>query len=199
MSCDVAIVAECSRRTYTERAAPLRFGTSAARMTETEWSRLADGLEAIAEAGARVGLRTAYHPHAGTVIQDGADVEELMRRAPNVELLFDSAHLALAGSNPLDVLRRHLDRVAHVHLKNVREDIAARAQSESWSFERAVKAGVFTVPGDGGLEFGPMFDALSRRGYAGWFVVEAEQDPRVANPSEYATRGRAFVLRAAGV
>lgn len=195
----VAIVAECSRRTYTERTAPLRFGARAPRLTDVEWRRLADGLATIAEVAASAGLRVAYHPHAGTVIQDAADVDRLMREAPTVHLLFDSGHLALAGSNAHDVLRRHAARVAHVHLKNVREAVANRARFEAWPFERAVKAGVFTVPGDGGLDFAPFFERLSEARYAGWFVVEAEQDPRIAIPREYALRGREFVRRAAGV
>jgi inosose dehydratase len=196
---DVAIVAECSRRTYTERHAPLHFGAAAVRLSDPEWRRLADGLEAIADAAGRSGLRIAYHPHAGTVVPDAADVDRLLSESPATHLLFDSGHLELAGSDALDVLRRHARRVAHVHLKNVRPDVAARARSEAWPFERAVKAGVFTVPGDGGLDFAPMYDALGQARYAGWFVVEAEQDPSVAIPREFAARGREAVRRVAGV
>lgn len=196
---DVAIVAECSRRTYTDRRAPLRFGPTAKRLADAEWARLARGFVAITDAASAAGLRAAYHPHAGTVIQDAMDVDRLLREVPSLHLLFDSGHLALAGSDALDVLRRHAARVAHVHLKNVRAEIADRVRAESWPFERAVKEGVFTVPGDGGLDFAPMFDALAQAGFAGWFVVEAEQDPERAEPFDYARLGRRTVRRLAGV
>jgi inosose dehydratase len=191
----VAIVAECSRRTYPERSAPLRFGAAATRLTDAEWARLARGLAAITGAAAAAGLRAAYHPHAGTVIQDAEDVDRLLHEVPSLHLLFDSGHLALAGSDGLDVLRRHARRVAHVHLKNVRADVADRVRTEGWSFERAVKAGVFTVPGDGGLDFAPMFDALADAGAVGssW----AEQD---LNARSFDTRlGRHTVRNLAGV
>ncbi len=201
LGCRVAIVAECSGRTYTDRAAPLRFGPAAPRLDDAAMSALARGLGELAALAADAGMALAYHPHAGTVIQDAEDVDRLFTRARTAGLLFDSGHLALAGSDPLDMLRRWGDRVTHVHLKNVRPAVAQRARAEGHSFERAVKSGVFTVPGDpeGGVDFDAVFAELARLGYAGWLVVEAEQDPAVAEPSEYARRGREHVRAAAGV
>ncbi len=201
LACRVAIVAECSGRTYTDRAAPLRFGAGAPRLDDASMSALARGLDELSALAADAGMALAYHPHAGTVIQDAEDVDRLFARTRRAGLLFDSGHLALAGSDPPDTLRRWGDRVTHVHLKNVRPAVARRARAEGHSFERAVKAGVFTVPGDaeGGVDFDAVFAELARLGYAGWLVVEAEQDPAVAEPAAYARRGREHVRAAAGV
>jgi inosose dehydratase len=121
-----------------------------------------------------------------------------MQRTSRVQLLVDTGHLVFAGVDPLAILRRWSDRVAHVHLKNVRPDVVARARAAGWSFAAAVRAGVFTVPGDGGLDFEPFLDALSERGYRGWLVVEAEQDPQRAVPFEYAQRARAHLRQLIG-
>ncbi|MFN8179814.1 MAG: myo-inosose-2 dehydratase [bacterium] len=197
----VVIVAECSGRTYTERGVPLRFGRNARRPDRAEWKKLGAALEELGELAAVRGMRLAYHPHAGTVIQDAEDVDRLLERSPRTGLLFDTGHLALAGADPLAVLKRWGARVTHVHLKNLRADVVRRVRSEGLSFERAVKAGVFTVPGDetGSIDFAPLLAELARLDYAGWLVVEAEQDPAVAVPLTYARMGREYVKRVAGV
>src|SRR5262249_62004074 len=100
---------------------------------------------------------------------------------------------------PLALLARHGERVNHVHLKNVRPQIVARARAEGWSFATAVRAGVFTVPGDGGFDFAPILARLRDLSYRGWLIVEAEQDPRISPAFEYAERARAHVRALTGV
>jgi inosose dehydratase len=197
----VAIVAECSGRTYTERGAPLRFGRDALRPDPAGWRKLAAALDQAAGVADARGLRLAYHPHAGTLVQDADDVARLLEASARTGLLLDTGHLALAGADPLDVLRRFGARVTHVHLKNVRGGVARSAREEGMSFERAVKAGVFTVPGDaeGAIDFAPILAELSRLAYAGWLVVEAEQDPRVAPPLAAARTAREWQRRAAAL
>lgn len=200
LGCRVAVVAECSGRTYPDRGAPLRFGDRARRLPDAAMDWLARALDGMAEAAAARGMELAYHPHAGTCIQDGRDVDRLLERTAALGFLFDSGHLALAGSDPQRSLQRWSRRVRHVHFKNVREDVARRVREEGWTFERGVKAGMFTVPGDpaGGLDFEPFAATLTAAAYAGWVVVEAEQDPAVAPPLETVRRGRAWVRRAMG-
>jgi len=89
--------------------------------------------------------------------------------------------------------------VRHVHLKDVRLDVLDRARKERMSFLGAVKEGVFTVPGDGGINFEPVFRLLDKKGYQGWLVVEAEQDPARANPFEYAVKARNYIKEKAGL
>lgn len=201
LGCRVVIVAECSGRTYTERGVPLRFGREARHPDRTEWKKLGTALEELTALAATFRMHLAYHPHAGTVIQDEDDVIRLLERSPSTGLLLDTGHLALAGADPLVLLQRFGPRVTHVHLKNVRGDVARRVRDEELSFERAVKAGVFTVPGDdaGMIDFAPILSELARIEYAGWLVVEAEQDPKLAPPLATVKKARDFVRRVAGV
>ena len=114
-------------------------------------------------------------------------------------LLFDSGHLTFAGIDPVPVLKKYIRRIRHVHLKDVRLSIRDKARAEGWSFLQAVREGVFTVPGDGDVDFAPIFDILGKSGYEGWVVVEAEQDPARANPFEYAKKARAYIAEKTGL
>jgi myo-inosose-2 dehydratase len=199
LGCRTAIVAECSRRSYDVPESALQFERNGDGLSADEWDRLARGLDELAHAAEERGMRLAYHHHMGTVVQTETEIGALMARTRKVHLLLDTGHLAFAGADPVRVLRAHRARVAHVHLKNVRPDVVHRAWAERWSFARAVRAGVFTIPGDGGIDFAPVFGLLREAGYAGWLVVEAEQDPKLAPPLEYARRARDFVRKETGL
>jgi inosose dehydratase len=194
----VFIAAECSRRIYDQPDTPLGWGSDRPRLDEAGWSRTARGLEALAARCGAAGLKLVYHHHMGTVIQTEAELERLMAAAPSLHLLLDPGHLAFAGADPLAVLRRYEARVAHVHLKNVRPPVIARARREQWSFRRAVVEGAFTIPGDGepgdgSVDFPALFSRLAAVRYRGWLVVEAEEDPAQAAPFAKAQRARAYV------
>ncbi len=196
MGSRVAIVAECSGRVYERSGVPLRF--DAQPLTQEQWERLASGLERLAKLGEGLGLQTAYHHHMGTVIQNEAELDRLMSMTRKLRLLADTGHMAFAGMDPVSVIGRHLDRVVHVHLKDVRPEVAERARARGYSFEQAVREGVFTVPGDGCIDYRPIFELLKKKDYEGWLVVEAEQDPAKANPLEYARKGREYLRKAIG-
>ena len=144
-------------------------------------------------------MKLVYHPHMGTVIETRAEIDRLFDAAKSVYLLADTGHFFFAGADPLAMFRDYRARIAHVHLKNVRPAVVEEAAARSLSFRDAVKRGVFTVPGDGGIDYAPIFKILAEEKYAGWLVVEAEQDPAQAPPLEFARRARAYVKRAAGV
>jgi inosose dehydratase len=148
---------------------------------------------------AAAGIRVAYHHHMGTVIQTGAELDRLLEAVPGLWLVLDPGHLAFAGLDPVAVARRHSARIAHVHLKSVRLPVAERARRERWSFCRAVSEGVFTIPGDGCVDFPALFRILHAAGYHGWLVVEAEEDPARAPPLPKARAARAYVREHAGV
>jgi inosose dehydratase len=196
----VAIVAECTHCLHGTREAPLGFGDSdRPRLNETEWERLAAGLNDFSAMAAAAGIRVAYHHHMGTVIQTGAELDRLLEAVPGLWLVLDPGHLAFAGLDPVAVARRHSARIAHVHLKSVRLPVAERARRERWSFCRAVSEGVFTIPGDGCVDFPALFRILHAAGYQGWLVVEAEEDPARAPPLPKARAARAYVREHAGV
>ncbi len=140
------------------------------------------------------GIKLAYHHHMGTVIETEAEVDALMAATgPSVGLLLDTGHLTYAGGDPLAVAKRHGRRIAHVHCKDIRASLLAEAKAKDLSFLDAVLSGVFTVPGDGAVDYPPIFAELKRLKYAGWLVVEAEQDPAKAHPLTYAKMGNDYL------
>src|SRR5215469_5232522 len=155
-----------------------------------DWRRFGRRVTEVATATAAEGVRLVYHHHMGTVVQSEADIDALMEvSGPEVGLLLDTGHARFAGADPAAVAQRYASRIHHLHAKDVRAPVAARAVREDWSFLRAVVEGVFTVPGDGCVPFDRVFQEL--RNYSGWVVLEAEQDPKKADPPTYASLGLA--------
>ncbi|HUI70062.1 MAG TPA: myo-inosose-2 dehydratase [Spirochaetia bacterium] len=171
------------------------------RFNDEEWKLLAEGLNRLGERAREKEMKLTYHHHMGTGVQTAAEIDRLMETTDPVllSLLYDTGHLAFSGEDYVGVLERHVGRVGHVHLKDVRLEVLDRVKKERWSFLTAVKEGVFTVPGDGGVNFEPVFRLLDSKGYKGWYVVEAEQDPARANPFEYAVKARTFIRKKAGL
>ena len=196
----VVIVAECTRCIHGDRNAALGFnGHSTPSLTEAEWPRVLAGLQYLAAVAAAEEMALVYHHHMGTVIQAEPDLERLLAGAPDVSLLLDAGHLAFAGIDPVCVARRHAKRIAHVHLKSVRPEVADRVRREGWSFYRAVANGVFTVAGDGCVDYPAIFRILAGADYRGWLVVEAEEDPVKVPALPKAKAARAYVRAQTGV
>lgn len=155
-----------------------------------QWDAYAERVDAFARYTLSHGVRVAYHHHMGAYVETPADVDNLMARTSDaVGLLFDTGHITFAGGDPIAVLDKYIDRVCHVHCKDVRPAVVKLARNRNWSFLDAVLAGAFTVPGDGTVDFASVIDRLKRHGYRGWLVVEAEQDPVVAPSYAYAEKG----------
>jgi len=196
----VAIVAECTRCIHGARDTALNFDEKGApRLTEAEWPKFIAGLKKLAALAAREEMKIVYHHHMGTVIQREADLHRLLERVPEIWLLLDAGHLAFAGIDPVAVTQRYAPRIAHVHLKSVRPAVAERVRREGWSFYRAVANGVFTVAGDGGVDYPAIFALLAEVNYHGWLVVEAEEDPVKVPALPKAKKAREFVQTYAGV
>lgn len=184
---NVMVFAEVTGSVHTERETPL---SARPRLSDEDWPRFAEALSRVAEHLAGAGVTMAYHHHMGTVVETEEDVDRLMAASGSaVGLLLDTAHLVFAGGSPDDVIGRHGSRINHVHCKDVRADELARSRGADRSFLESVIAGLFTVPGDGSLDFASILRALTETGYSGWLVVEAEQDPAEAHPLTYARMG----------
>ena len=194
MGCKVLIFAETTGTVHGSQNVELSRRPV---MAEAEWKPWAARLTRLAEAVAAEGLDLVVHHHMGTRIQTEAEIDRMMAlTGPAVKLLLDTGHATWGGADPVALARRHRARIAHVHAKDVRPDVMAAANAGDWSFLNAVIAGVYTVPGDGMVNFPAVFHELP--GYDGWVVVEAEQDPAKANPLEYARLGYATVKAALG-
>lgn len=169
--------------------------------TDEEWELVRVGFNKMGEIANEKGMKLTVHHHMGTGVQTAEEVDKLMEITdPNlVHLLYDCGHLAFSGDDYIEVLRKHVDRVAHVHLKDVRYEVIEDVKNNKYDFLTAVKNGSFTVPGDGTLDFESIFSILEDANYEGWMVVEAEQDPAKANPLEYAIMAREFIKKKAGI
>jgi len=171
------------------------------RLSDEDWAPYGRKLTALAERMADFGVGMAFHHHMGTVVETDGEIDALMGSTGSaVGLLYDTGHCLFSGGDPQALLDRHVARVVHVHCKDARPQILRRARAEDMSFMGAVMEGIFTVPGDGFLDYASLLAPLARRGYEGWLVVEAEQDPAKAPPLHYATMGfrnlRAAALKA---
>lgn len=171
-------------------------------MNEEEWKLLCDGLNRLGKLSKeKYGVALTFHHHMGTVVQSAAETEMLMAGTDPeyVSLLFDSGHFTYCGEDPLAMVTKYVDRIKHVHLKDIRPDVVAKVKETGMSFLDGVRAGAFTIPGDGCIDFDPIFRVLEDANYEGYMVVEAEQDPAKANPLEYAIQARKFIAEKTGL
>lgn len=171
-------------------------------MNDAQWDALCDGLNRLGRLSLEeYGVALTFHHHMGTVVQSAAETDRLMAGTDPtyVSLLFDSGHFAYCGEDPTELVRRYTKRIKHVHLKDIRPEVVAKVRGNRWSFLEGVRQGAFTIPGDGCVEFDPIFACLAESGYEGYMVVEAEQDPAKANPLEYAIRARKFIREHTGL
>ncbi len=169
--------------------------------TEEQWDLVAKGFNDMGKLARDKGMYFTVHHHMGTGVQTAAEVDKLMEITdPNlVYLLFDTGHFAFAGEDPLAVLKKYINRIKHVHVKGIRYSVLEKAKANNYSFLDAVRYGSFTVPGDGDYDFTPVFDILAENNYEGWIVVEAEQDPQIANAFEYACLARKYIREKTGL
>ncbi len=191
MGSTVFIAAECSNTIHGTRSA--RLSTRPV-LPGSGWAEYGRRLTKLAEATLAEGLQLVYHHHMGTIVQTGPEIDALMAASgPAVGLLLDTGHATWGGTDPAGLARKYRSRIFHVHCKDVRPVVAAESEANDWSFLDSVIAGVYTVPGDGCVDFASVFRELP--GYSGWVVIEAEQDPAKANPLQYARMGYAHLTK----
>ena len=187
LGCSVMVHAEVSRAIHGERTTKL---SKRPILSEADWALLIPRMQEFGRRLKARGLHLAYHHHMGTVIESQADVDRLMASTgPEVGLLLDTGHLTFAGGDPVKAAKQHAARVVHVHCKDIRADVMQSVKARDLPFLAAVLEGVFTVPGDGSVDYAAVLKPVAAAGYAGWLVVEAEQDPAKAHPLTYARMG----------
>ena len=145
---------------------------------------------------AEQGMPLSYHHHMGAVVQSEQELDSFMNHSgPGIPLLFDAGHLAFAKGDVMRAIDKHHKRINHVHVKDVRDAVLGFLDWNTQSFLDAVALGAFTVPGDGSLDFGHIVNKFAGHGYEGWFVVEAEQDPKKNPPLKMAQVGHKELMR----
>ncbi|MFD0200670.1 MULTISPECIES: TIM barrel protein [Saccharothrix] len=173
--------------------------TAKPRFTDSQWDDLTRGLDVLGNLATTEGMRLCYHPHMGTGVQTHDEVDRLMTGTnENVHLLLDTGHLTWAGARVVELIRSYSHRIAHVHLKNIRDEPVTSGKNHS--FYEHVKAGVFTVPGDAGVvDFPAILARLDREGFTGWLVVEAEQGLDQGEPLTFARTARRYLRQVTGL
>ena len=166
------------------------------RLKDNEWNDYCNKISEIAKRLSDIGLPMSYHEHMGTIIQSEQDVHRLLDNTDDkTSLLFDTGHILFAKGDYESILKKYVSRVNHVHCKDIRKKILDRSLSNDLSFRNSFLEGVFTVPGDGYINYKPLFKTLYDNKYSQWLIVEAEQDPKKANPLEYAKIGHEYLNR----
>jgi inosose dehydratase len=189
------VYGETARSVQGERHTPL---AQKPRLTEAEMATYGRKMSDFADWCAAEGMPLSYHHHMAAAVETEAELDLFMKHS-SVPLLFDAGHMAFAGGDNLRVIENHHARITHVHTKDIRADVVAGLDRSRESFLDAVIKGAFTVPGDGSLDFEAITKALAAKGYEGWFVIEAEQDPVANPPLEMARKGRAELFRVLGL
>jgi inosose dehydratase len=196
LGCNVMVFAETTGCVHGQRDTPV---SRRPEMTDAQWQVFAGRIDEVATYLDGEGVKLAYHHHMGTVIETEQDIDRLMAMTGEpVGLLLDTGHLTYAGGNIMTTLEKHGNRIVHVHCKDIRSSVLDEMRAEDSSFLQAVLAGVFTVPGDGCINYTQVWSVLRDLDYGGWLVVEAEQDPAKAEPIVYARKGFRHLSRIVG-
>lgn len=168
------------------------------RIADADWRVYGKRLTEMAEWMADQGVPMAFHHHMGTKVETENEIDQLMNHTGEaVGLLVDTGHLTFAGADVDGVTRRWASRINHVHVKDVRPKVLEQVKARDMSFLDGVLDGVFTVPGDGCVDYTSFFRILADHGYDGWVMIEAEQDPKKADPLTYSKAGLAHCMAAA--
>ena len=173
---------------------PNRKLSTRPQMSNDEWKSFCKKISEMGKFLEDQGMPLAYHHHMGTVIETQEDTERLMDNTiDSVKLTLDTGHMLFAKGDSKKIFENYSSRLRHIHCKDIRKDVLDKSLKEDLSFRGAFLEGAFTVPGDGCIDYKPLFDILKKNNYSGWLVVEAEQDPKKANPLEYAIKGYKYL------
>jgi inosose dehydratase len=185
------VYGETARSVQGIKSAPL---ATKPKLNEAEIAAYGRKISDFADWCAKEGMPISYHHHMAAAIETEDELDLLMKHS-TVPLLFDAGHMAFAGGDVLRVLDKHHKRITHVHTKDIRKQVVDGLDRTAESFLDAVVKGAFTVPGDGSLDFEAIVKACAKHGYEGWFVVEAEQDPKKSPPLDMAIKGHKELMR----
>jgi inosose dehydratase len=188
---DVAVVSE---QTHSIQGTDKNVFSKKPYFNDEEWEELCQGLNELGKIAEQYNLKLVYHHHMGTGVQTIEEIERLMENTnpKHVHLLYDTGHIYVSDGDYITLLNKYIDRIKHVHFKDVRKNIMGQCKKEGKSFLQSFLSGMFTVPGDGCIDFIEVYKLLDTK-YKGWIVIEAEQDPSVAHPLEYALIARKYI------
>ena len=166
------------------------------KLTNDDWKKFIYSINEISKMMIDENMPLAYQHHMGTVIETEEDTRRLIENTKDtVKLLIDTGHMLFAQGNSINLVRDFHQRLIHVHCKDIRKNVLEKSLKNDSTFRQAFLDGAFTVPGDGCIDYLPFLKILKKKNYSGWLVVEAEQDPKKANPFEYAKIGYNYLSK----
>ena len=166
------------------------------KIDDSEWKNYCDKISEISNRLDDIGIPMSYHEHMGTIIQTEEDINRLMNETNDKTfLLYDTGHLLFAQANYENVLKKYISKINHIHCKDIRKSVLEKSLKKNLSFRDSFLNGVFTVPGDGCIDYKPLLKLLKDNDYDKWLVIEAEQDPKIANPLKYAIIGNNYLTK----
>lgn len=191
LGCKVMVYGECACGPVGGSSA---FFDATPQLSSIDLASYAARVTQFADRVAEAGLTLVYHPHVMMPVETVEEIDQFMNTVgPSVRLLLDTGHIALAGGDYIKVMNKWWDRISHIHLKDMRQAVNASIDRGHTTFDQAVHKGIFTVPGDGDLDFEPLIQKIAADGYDGWLLVEAEQDPLKADPPTMAATSMAYL------
>lgn len=195
LKCVNANVSVISEQTYSIQCLNQNLFADKPQFKDGEWDLLCKGLNELGEISSEYNLKLVYHHHLGTGIQTSEEITRLMENTNPavVHLLYDTGHIYVSDGDYMYVLEKHINRIQHVHFKDVRKVVMEKCKNSGNSFMESILCGLFTVPGDGCIDFRKPYQTLRDAGYKDWIIVEAEQDPSIAHPLEYALIARKYI------
>jgi len=164
-------------------------------LTKDEWKIFGEGANLVArEVKTRTGLRTVFHHHCAGYVETPGEIDNLLTFTdPSlVGLVLDMGHYMFGGGDPLAVLKKHKERIWHIHFKDCLPAIAEKSRNEKWDYFKSVGNGVFCELGKGSVNFPAIVKELRNQKYSGWIVVEQDVLPGMGNPKECAQRNRDY-------
>jgi inosose dehydratase len=154
-------------------------------LDEAGWKTLLANLDRLTGAAAAHGVRAVLHPHVGTMVERGEEVQRVLEGSAT-SLCLDTGHLLIGGTDPAELTRQAPERVAHTHFKDVNDQIAARVRSGRLTYTEGVRRGMYRPLGRGDVDFAAIVRHLRDRDYGGWYVLEQDtiltEEPRGEGP-----------------
>tara|TARA_Y100000590_G_scaffold461125_1_gene622006 strand:+ start:499 stop:1395 length:897 start_codon:yes stop_codon:yes gene_type:complete len=193
LNSDIFVFADVSNSIQSKLEIPL---SQRPKLKDDEWKDYGKKVSEIAKRLDDVGIPMTFHEHMGTIIQSEEDVDRLIENTNDkTGLLLDTGHILFSQGDYLKICKKYINRINHIHLKDIRENELKNSLKNDLSFKKSFFKGVFTVPGDGCINYEPIIKLMYTNSYNKWLIVEAEQDPKKANPLEYAKIGFKYLSK----
>jgi inosose dehydratase len=142
-------------------------------LDESGWNTLLGNLDQLTALAAARGVRAVLHPHVGTMVERGDEVQRVLAGSA-ISLCLDTGHLLIGGTDPAELTRQAPERVAHTHFKDVDDTIAAQVRSGRLTYTEGVRRCMYRALGSGDVDFAAIVSYLRGRDYDGWYVLEQD-------------------------